>query len=130
MSQKLLKTSGWILTIVLAALFTMSAFMKLMLSEETVVQAASIGIEAHVYRLIGVVELVSLILFLVPRTIVPGALLLIAYMGGAIATHLQHQQPIAIAVVVEALVWIALALRHPAILQHLLPVSRIAEVKN
>ncbi|NBP28817.1 MAG: DoxX family protein, partial [Flavobacteriia bacterium] len=46
------------------------------------------------YLLIGVVELICLILFIIPRTGVLGTLLLSAYMGGAIATHLEHGESI------------------------------------
>lgn len=109
------------MTILLALLFAMSAFMKLSHNEEAVAQAASIGIDATTYQLIGVVEAVALILFLVPRTGIVGGLLLIAYMGGAIATHVQHQQPLFLAVAVQVLVWVAVALRFPEVLQRSVP---------
>lgn len=119
MSQKAMNITGWVLTIVLALLFAMSAFMKLSLNETAVQQAAGAGMDAATYRIIGVVEIISLILFLVPRTGMIGALLLIAYMGGAIATHLQHQQPIAMAVAVQVVLWIATLLRFPELKQRL-----------
>lgn len=121
MIQKIARISGWGLTILLALLFAMSAFMKLSHNEEAVAQAASIGIDATTYQLIGVVEAVALLLFLVPRTGLVGALLLIAYMGGAIATHVQHQQPLFLAVAVQVLVWVAVALRFPEVLQRSIP---------
>lgn len=123
MSQKAMNITGWTLSVILALLFTMSAFMKLTSGAETVSQAAAIGIDAATYRLIGIVELLSLILFLVPRTGILGALLLIAYMGGAIVTHLQHQQPIATAVIVQVLLWIAAFMRFPELKQRLIPVK-------
>jgi len=119
MSQKAMNITGWVLTIILALLFAMSAFMKLSLNEAAVQQAAGAGLDAATYRMIGIVEIVSLILFLVPRTGMIGALLLIAYMGGAIATHLQHQQPITMAVAVQMVLWIATLLRFPELKQRL-----------
>jgi hypothetical protein len=119
MSQKAMNITGWVLTIVLALLFAMSAFMKLSLNETAVQQAAAAGMDAATYRIIGVVEILSLLLFLVPRTGLLGAFLLIAYMGGAIATHLQHQQPIAMAIAVQVVLWIATLLRHPELKQRL-----------
>lgn len=130
MSHKTIKTSGWILSIALALLFALSAFLKLTQNEAALAQAASMGIDANTYRLIGFIEALALILFIVPRTGLLGALLLIAYMGGAIATHLQHQQPVALAVTVQALVWIALALRFPEVLQPLFPAARRLTAKN
>lgn len=121
MSQKAIKISGWALTLLLSLLFGMSIVMKLTLSDSTVSQAASLGMEAETYRLIGAVEALSLLLFIIPRTGMVGSLLLIAYMGGAIATHLAHHQPIAMAVTVQAVVWITAMLRFPEVLHRLIP---------
>jgi uncharacterized membrane protein YphA (DoxX/SURF4 family) len=121
MSKRILNRSGWILTIVLGLLFAMSAFMKISQNEEAIAQAAASGLDANTYLLLGVVELLALILFVIPRTGIIGSLLLIAYMGGAIATHLQHQQPIAIAIVVQILLWVSVGLRFPEVLHRLFP---------
>ncbi|WP_228450610.1 DoxX family protein [Chryseolinea soli] len=112
-SQKATAITGWILTILLAFLFSMSALMKLTLNETGLVQASALGIEAGTFRMIGVIEILSVILFVVPRTGVAGALLLIAYMGGAIATHVQHQQSVAGVVLIEVLIWLTASLRFP-----------------
>ena len=121
MSQKTISIAGWVLTIVLALLFTMSAFMKLSQNEAAQAQAAALGLSGATYQIIGLVEILALILFLIPRTGVVGALFLIAYMGGAIATHLEHGQPVTMAVAVQVLLWIATALRFPELLQRLRP---------
>ncbi len=121
MSQKTIRITGWILSILLASLFAMSAFMKLTQNESALAQATSMGFDADTYQIIGIVELAALLLFLIPRTGVLGGLLLIAYMGGAIATHLQHQQPVVMAIAVQVLLWIALVLRYPALLSMLIP---------
>lgn len=120
MSQKFSKTTGWVLTLLLAALFCLSAFPKLTADETAIAQAASLGINAATYQRIGIIEMIALLLFIIPRTGVLGALLLIAYMGGAIVTHLQHQQPITMAVIVQVLVWITALLRFPELKQRLL----------
>lgn len=119
MSTKTLKISGWVLSILLGLLFAFSASMKLMQSEEVVAQAAAIGLGAQQYFFIGIVEILALVLFLIPRTGVLGSLVLVAYMGGAIVTHLLHQQPIAVPLLVEALVWTAAALRFPELVRRL-----------
>lgn len=117
MSSKSIKITGWALTAVLGLLFAFSAFLKISQNEAAIAQASAIGIDAHTYRLIGLVEITSLILFLVPRTAIIGAFFLIAYMGGAIATHLQHQQPVGMAVGVQVVLWITIAVRFPDLLQ-------------
>lgn len=123
MSQKAIKITGWALTIALALLFTLSASMKLMQNETTVAQASSIGLSATTYLFIGIIEIISLILFILPRTGVLGTLLLVAYLGGAIVTHLEHQQPIAMAVAVQIVLWITAFLRFPELKQRLLLTS-------
>ncbi|MCY1527098.1 putative protein-like family protein [compost metagenome] len=120
MSKKAIKISGWVLTLVLTLLFSMSAFMKLTQQEAAVAQAASIGINAATYQFIGIIEIISLILFIVPRTGILGTLLLAAYLGGAIVTHLQHQQPVVMAVMVQSVLWITAIIRFPELKHRLL----------
>jgi DoxX-like protein len=43
---------------------------------------------------IGLIELVCLVLYLLPRTGVLGAVLLTGYLGGAIATHVRIGSPL------------------------------------
>lgn len=124
MKQKTRKITAWVLITVLAFLFAMSAFMKLTLSGEAVAQAASAGMDASTYRFIGIIELAALVLFIIPRTGVVGTLLLIAYMGGAIVTHLQHNQPVVVAVVVQTLVWVTAFIRFPELNQRLFLLNR------
>ena len=121
MPKKINKIAGWIITILLGLLFALSAFLKLSQNETALTQAASMGFDASTYQLIGVIELLSLILFVIPRTGILGSMLLIAYMGGAIASHLQHQQSVIMAVTVQVLVWIAFVLRYPTFFQRLFP---------
>jgi hypothetical protein len=73
----------------------------------------SFGMTPAVYRLLGIVELTSVILFMFPRTGVLGLLLLSSYLGGAIATHLQHGQSFVFPVAIEAFIWIAALIRFP-----------------
>lgn len=119
MSQKAIKITGWGMTIVLALVFTMSAFMKLTQNETALEQASSIGLDASTYQFIGIIEIISLILFIIPRTGFLGAMLLVAYLGGAIATHLQHQQPIAMVVIFQTLLWITAFIRFPELKQRI-----------
>jgi hypothetical protein len=55
---------------------------------------AELGYPANSLAVIGVIELVCLIAYLVPRTAVLGAILWTGYFGGAIATHLRVGNPL------------------------------------
>ncbi|MDB5210078.1 MAG: putative transrane protein of unknown function [Sediminibacterium sp.] len=113
MTQKTKNIVGWTLTGILAFVFISSAFMKLTGSEEVVKGAASMGLTAGAMQLIGIIEIGSILLFIFPRTGLLGTLLLAAYLGGAIVTHLEHGQPFIVPVIIEALVWITAVIRFP-----------------
>ncbi|MDD3771329.1 MAG: DoxX family protein [Weeksellaceae bacterium] len=128
MSQKAIKITGWTMTIVLALVFTMSAFLKLTQNETALAQASSFGIDATKYQFIGIIEIISLILFIVPRTGILGTMLLVAYLGGAIVTHLQHQQPIAMAVIFQILLWVTAFIRFPELKQRIFSTKKIQQL--
>src|SRR5690606_28145287 len=123
-----IKITGWVMTIILGLLFTMSAFMKLTQNETALVQASSFGIDATTYQFIGIIEIISLILFIIPRTGILGTMLLVAYLGGAIVTHLQHQEPIAVAVIIQILLWITAFIRFPELKQRLFSTKNIQQL--
>jgi hypothetical protein len=54
---------------------------------------------------LGLVLLVSTILYAIPRTAVLGAILLTGYLGGATATHVRMGQPFFFPVVFGVIVW-------------------------
>ena len=89
-TSKTQKIIYWSLTGLVAIVFLGSASGKLMSNPEAVKMAAGFGIDASTYTMLGIIELVSVILFIIPRTGILGTLLLASYMGGAIATHVQH----------------------------------------
>ena len=60
-----------------------------------VVQAfTQLGYPVSTSRALGVIELVCIVLYLMPRTSVLGAILLTGYLGGAVATNLRVGSPI------------------------------------
>lgn len=123
MNDKTRSIIGWVLSGLLAALFLWSASGKLMATPEHLKMAEGMGITATWFTIIGVAELLSVILFLVPRTGVLGTLLLAAYVGGAIATHLQHDHTVATVytpIIIEALIWITAAIRFPELTERLM----------
>ena len=114
------RIAGWILTVVLSALFLMSAAFKLSGAAQVTEMMGKWGLGNEVI-LIGVGEAASALLFLIPRTHSLGLLLLSSYMGGAIVTHMQHGEPYVTQSIMLVVIWIAGFLRHPQVLQSFIP---------
>ncbi|MET0344047.1 MAG: DoxX family protein [Polyangiales bacterium] len=74
-----------------------------------------LGYPVEVLVPLGVVQLVCLALYLVPRTAILGAVLWTGYLGGAVATHVRMSHPwathILFPVFVAAFLWAGLWLR-------------------
>lgn len=89
-----------------------------------VVQAfARLGVPDSLALAIGVLELVCVILYVIPRTAILGAVLLTAYLGGAVAINLRADYPLYFPVIVGVLVWTALYLSDERV-RALMPVRR------
>ena len=88
---------------------------------------AQLGYPSDLGLAIGVIELVCLVLYVVPRTAVLGAILLTAVFGGAIASHLRIASPVFSHILFGAylglFVWGGLYLRS-ARLRDLVPLHR------
>ena len=113
MNTKTRKIIGWILTVILAVIYVGSAVFKLTAGDAMLQQATKMGFTAGAVKGLGVLQLICFALFVIPRTGIVGSLLLVAYLGGAIATHVQHNLPLTVPVAVEILVWITAAIRFP-----------------
>jgi hypothetical protein len=114
--SKVRSLSAWILTGLLSLLFIASAAAKLLEAGPAVEGFTKFGLGDYIV-LIGVGELVSAFLFLIPLTNSLGLLLLSAYMGGAIVTHMQHGESFVAQSAMLVLIWVAGYLRHPEVLQ-------------
>lgn len=83
--------------------------------------------DANVARMLGIIGLISTALYALPRTSVIGAILLTAYMGGAIATNARVGNPLfshtLFGVYLGIMLWAGLFLRDPR-LRALIPFSR------
>ena len=70
-------------------------------------------------RALGAILLACTALYVFPRTSVVGAILLTAYLGGAVATHVRLSNPlfthVLFGVYVGVLMWVGLVLRQPAL---------------
>ena len=119
MSEKTKNIINLVLAGLVGFIFIGSAMSKFMANDEAIIMAQAMGIDASSYKIIAVVELISILLFIYPRTGIVGTLLLVAYMGGAIATHLEHGQSIIAPCAIAAFVWIVAVVRFPELKQRL-----------
>lgn len=122
MSPKVQGIIGWVLSGLLAAfLIVASGVPKLMESSDPEMKKqmdeimTKIGWTAETIKIIGVLEIAITILYMIPRTGFLGAILVTGYLGGAIATHVRIGDAPIFPIVLGLLVWVALALRQPAI---------------
>ena len=121
--------AGWVLTGLLTAVFVGSAAGKLTGAAQVVEMMGKWGLGDYVL-LIGAGELVSALLFVIPKTHSLGVLLLSGYMGGAIVTHMQHGEGFVVQSVILASIWVAGFLRYPQLLQSFLgsmPEAKVAQ---
>lgn len=113
MTTKTKNIIDWSLSGLIGFIFVGSAMSKFFGGEDAIQMAQDIGLNATNFKIIGLIEFVSVILFLIPRTGVLGTLLLAAYMGGAIAVHLTHGQSVIAPAFIEVIVWSVAAIRFP-----------------
>jgi ABC-type molybdate transport system permease subunit len=66
---------------------------------------------------LGIVTIGAVLLYLVPRTSVLGAILITGYLGGAVATHIHQKEAFGWvgAVIAGGLVWLGLVCRDPKV---------------
>ncbi len=107
--------TGRILSGIALAFLIFDASLKLSLTEAATQSTVELGYPASSVLTIGIIELACLIVALVPRTAVLGAVLWTGYLGGAVATHLRVGNPlfshILFPTYIAALLWGGLWLR-------------------
>ncbi|WAC15161.1 DoxX family protein [Dyadobacter pollutisoli] len=101
------------ITVIASLMVVLSGIMKLTASEEMVSTLQKVGVGDYITAL-GVMEIGFTALFIYPKTMKIGFILLTCYFAGAIATELSHGKPFN-AVLPIALIWIAAFLRDPSI---------------
>ena len=91
--SKTARVSGWILTILPAAMLIFSGVMKLAGPDNVLEEFSRLGYPQHLIIPIGILEIACAVLYLLPRTAVLGAILITGYLGGATATHVRAGDP-------------------------------------
>lgn len=100
--------------------------MKLVQPKAVLDATARIGFPTNALMPIGIVLIVSTLLYIYPLTSVLGAILLTGYLGGAVATQVHAQSTLfetLFPAIFGVLIWLSLLLRQTRIRQ-LLPLTR------
>jgi hypothetical protein len=114
---------GWIVSALPAAFLLFGAVMNLVKPAFAAESLAKYGYSENVVMPLGVVLLISTVLYLIPRTAVVGAILLTGYLGGAVATHvIGHDDvpKILFPVLFGVVLWLGLRMREERV-QSVLP---------
>jgi hypothetical protein len=121
MNSKAQRLTGWILTALISALFGFSSIIKLMAVPEVRQTLSDLGWPAQLDHTVGLLELICLVLFLVPRTAVLGAVLQTGLLGGTVALKLRVGDPmfthVLFGVYMGVFIWGALYFRDPRVRQ-------------
>jgi hypothetical protein len=124
---KWVKWAGFVLSGLVIAFLAMDFTMKLMQLDIVKSTGLELGWAEETALPLGVTLLVCTVLYAVPQTAVLGAVLLTAYLGGAVATHVRIGSPpfshVLFGVYLGLFVWGGLWLREPR-LRALLPLRR------
>ncbi len=110
-ASKKLMVAGWIVSLLPVGMLLFSASMKFMKTPEVIEGMKKYGYDERVILFLGIVELTSTILFMIPPTAALGAILLTGYLGGATDTHVRAGEPFIFPIVFGVLVWVGLLLR-------------------
>jgi TRAP-type C4-dicarboxylate transport system permease small subunit len=128
-SSKAARWTGYVMSGLVILFLLFDGGIKLVPLEIVTQTSAQMGLPTTVEfaRMLGILTLIGVVLYAVPRTAVLGAILLTGYMGGAIATHVRIGSPLFSHVLfgfyLGVLIWGGLYLRDPR-LRALIPLRR------
>jgi hypothetical protein len=114
---------GRILSGLVALFLAFDAIAKIAKVKQVMDASEKLGFTANEIVGIGAVLLVSVIVYVIPRTTILGAILLTGYLGGAIATNILAQSPpfnSAFALSFGVIAWLGVALREKGLFKKIL----------
>lgn len=114
---------GRLLSALLVLFLLVDSLGKLLLLAPVIEGSARVGVPVDAIVGIGALEGVCAVLFAMGRTAVLGALLLTAYLGGAVTAHVLSGTPYWFSVAFGVLVWVGMLLRDDR-LRAFLPLRR------
>lgn len=111
--------AGQVVSLLVTAFLLFDAVIHMLALEPVVESFRDLGFPGWQALPIGIVELVCLALYAIPRTSVLGAVLLTGYLGGAVCAHFRAESPLLsttlFPVYVGIAVWAGLYLRDPKV---------------
>ena len=120
--------TGRVMSALPILLVLMSSVMKLLKLPAVVEGFARAGLPAHLIMPVGFIELVCVVVYVIPRTSVLGAILMTGLLGGATLTTLRVGDPtFPMPVILGMLAWGGLYLRDPR-LRALIPLRQRPDV--
>ncbi len=117
LAPKGLRYTGYVLTVLSALFLLFSASGKFLKPEGIEANVAPLGWRVDQLTSLGIVEVACVLLYVIPRTAVFGAVLTTAYLGGAVATHARIGDPYFFPIIVGIVVWLGIYLREPRLWQ-------------
>ncbi|HKN36980.1 MAG TPA: DoxX family protein [Terriglobales bacterium] len=104
--------AGRILSAIPALMLLFAGIMKLLKPPSMIQGLAQYGYPESLVVIIGILEMVCAVVYLIPRTSVLGAILATGFLGGAAATNVRVKDPsFVLPVVFGVLVWAGLFFR-------------------
>lgn len=113
--------AGRVISILVVLFMLFDSITKILKIPQVIEASARVGINANEVFWIGVTLLVCVILYVIPRTAVFGAILLAAYLGGAVCADVITHQPVfnsCFAITFGVLTWLGLYLRDRKLQEH------------
>jgi len=110
--------TGWIMSALPILLVLFGSVMKILKTSSVIEGFVHAGIPEHLIVPVGIIELICVVVYAIPRTAVLGGILMTGLLGGAIIINLRVSDPaLPIPIVLALLVWGGLFFRDPRLRQ-------------
>ena len=103
--------AGRIISALVVVPFLPSAVMKVTMNPQVISGMEHFGFPQSSIMTLAVLEILSVLLYAIPRTAILGAILVTGYLGGAICTHFRMGENVLLQVSIGVLAWVGLYLR-------------------
>ena len=102
---------GRVVSTLTSLVFLMSGVMKLKGGAEVMQGMDHLGLPASLILPLAIIEISCVVIYLIPKTSILGAILLTGFIGGAICAHLRVGDPFYVQIIIGMLIWLGLYLR-------------------
>jgi hypothetical protein len=115
---------GLVVSVIATLPFIFSVYGKLASGPAVVEGMGKVGIPMELLKPLALIEACCVIIYLVPRTAVLGAILFTGYIGGTIITHMRIGDNFLMQITLGILVWLGIYLRDGRI-RELIPLRKV-----